>query len=525
MAVLLHHHHMPSDSAWDVWVTIGADGTLPPERRLDGLGLALEQAFAAIADQWLALGRSLGAEASSRFAHAPACASNISDLGLMMAWSRLVEGWAAESRRVLVLCDDPWLFRHLAALPGVAAGRPPLLLPAAAKGWLRGILARGRLSLRLAAWAWSLRHQNVPRNRPSLLVYGHPRSTADGIDGYFGELMGRMPVVARALHVDCPPARARALAADGRSFSLHGCGNPLFALGLLRTRWRPSAAARSEPWGRLVSRAAAREGATAQAASIRWQLHCQQRWLDQANPPLVAWPWENHSWERAFVAVCRRSGVTTIGYQHSAVGELMLNYRPQSNPAGADGLPDRILCNGAAPRDRLQRLGIPAERLVVAGSVRFAGLPTVRNDPAGPVFVALPFDQAVAAQMVAACRAVPTLNFVVKAHPMTPYHFQDDANVVATDVGLAAQPGVRAVLYAATTVGLEALVAGVPTFRFVPDDRLAIDVMPEGLAAVVVTAVTLASALAEARSTDVLSAERWFAPVDWDTWERALGGK
>ena len=46
-----------------------------------------------------------------------------SDYGsLMLAWSKLIERVAGGSERVLVLCDDPWLFRHLAGLPNVTSG-------------------------------------------------------------------------------------------------------------------------------------------------------------------------------------------------------------------------------------------------------------------------------------------------------------------------------------------------------------------------------------------------------------------
>mgnify|MGYP004102317975 CR=1 FL=1 len=43
------------------------------------------------------------------------------------------------------------------------------------------------------------------------------------------------------------------------------------------------------------------------------------------------------------------------------------------------------------------------------------------------------------------------------------------------------QKSVSAVLYAGTTVGLEALVAGLPTLRFRSGSRLSIDIMPPGL--------------------------------------------
>lgn len=524
MAVLLRHSRdLPSEGSWDEWVAIGAPAPGTGVAKAD-LGKALEDAFARAAEHWLALGRHLSETGSAALAHAPACAANVSDLGLMMAWTLLVEDWAAAAGRVLVVCDDPWLFRHLAALDGIVAGKPPPLLTARLRAWARGVGARWRFALRAALW--SLRLPAVPANRPGgavLMVYGHPRSTSDGIDGYFGELMRRLPDVTRVLHVDCPPGRAKAMAADGRTVSLHGFGHPLFSLSLLGAKWRPTDLQCTGRWGRLVHRAACREGATAQGAAILWQAHCQARWLRQARPGTVAWPWENHSWERLLAPLCRSSGIATLGYQHSVIGRWMLNYR---SSAGGDALPDRILCNGAAPQARLAGFGLPSDRLLLAGALRFTAPAAVRHDPAGPVFVALPFDLTVAAQMVEACKAVEGMDFVVKDHPMTPFRFAPTDRVRPTDQPLGAQTGIRATLYAATTVGQEALLAGIPTFRFLPADRVAIDVMPEGMEARPVTAASLAAALATAVPPQgLVAADTLFAPVDWTLWQQLLGNR
>ena len=74
-----------------------------------------------------------------------------------------------------------------------------------------------------------------------------------GVQRYARELLGAFdrrleddPGLARALHTDCPAARAKALAADGATFSLHGFGGPLFALGglfILTTLFLPDGVA------------------------------------------------------------------------------------------------------------------------------------------------------------------------------------------------------------------------------------------------------------------------------------------
>jgi hypothetical protein len=78
---------IPADlpnAGWDAWVPLPGAGepALDPARRHPA---PLDDAFAAIASDWLALGRRLSAEPSAGLAHAPACAGTISDLGEMLA--------------------------------------------------------------------------------------------------------------------------------------------------------------------------------------------------------------------------------------------------------------------------------------------------------------------------------------------------------------------------------------------------------------------------------------------------------
>ena len=531
MAVLLHRTgDLPPATSSMGWVRIpacapGGRLALDAERELPEIGARLEEAFDAGARVWWAVARELAGEPSAILAHTPACAANASDFGEMLAWTRLVDGWAAAPQATLVVCDDPWLFRHLRGRPGVTAGRAPALRPRRIKLALRGLAARTAAAARLACHAMGLRHHRraAPRGG-ALLVYGHPASTADGTDGYFGDLLRRMPELVRLLHVDCPPRRAEQLAADGRTFSLHGWGNPLFALTLPFARWRPARGHLRGEHGWLVRRAAAREGGTGQAATIGWQIHCQDRWLATCRPKTVAWPWENHSWERAFVRAARGRGTVTVGYQHSVIGRQMLNYAPHSNPDGVDSLPDKVFCSGGATRDQLAEWEIPLERLTVAGALRFERVSRPVHDPKAPVFMALPFDGGVAGEMVEAARRASGNGhrFLVKDHPMTPFAFADEDGVTRTDRTLGEQKELSAVVYAATTVGLEAVLAGIPTLRFRPRGRIALDILPRGVEVPAVDSESLDAALKHAMEPPHLPSERVFAPVDAALWRSTL---
>jgi hypothetical protein len=504
---------------YDAWCAIGCSPTLDPARRIEELGRWFERARDDIRGEWFALARELGADPSAAYSHMPSCVANASDFGLMLAWTRLVDAWAVGSRAVLVVCNDPWLFRHLAGRPGVHSRRPPPLWSAELGLRARGFLARVFVSARAFVAALRFGGRDDVRGGAWILSYNHPASRRDGFDAYFGDLMTEMLDLRRALHVDGPIARARGHCDSARTLSLHVYGSALVALELWRARWRPVVAG---PHAWLIRRAEAREVGTGQAAAIAWQIHCQERWLARAQPAVVAWPWENHAWERALTRACRRSGVKTIGYQHTTIGTHEWNYALASNPDAAS-VPDRILCSGPAGLRRLRAFGHDPSRLAIAGARRIPKLAALPHDPAGPVFVALPNDHMVAAEMVAAIRPLARegLRFVVRSHPMTPFPFAEEAGVSRAAGPLAEHRGVAAVLYAATTVGLEAALGGLPTVRFLPKSAIANDVLPDGYE-LPAAGEGLGAALRAAVPPPPLDPGSIFAPVAHEVWREAL---
>ena len=217
-----------------------------------------------------------------------------SDFGVMLAWTRLAAEIAAGDKVHLAVCDDPWLFRHIAALPGIKAGRPPALWPRALFLFARGFLARAAVAVRMLMAALRLRRQrpHVRAGAPAILVYGHPYSTADGHDGYFGPLLARHPALVRLLHTDCPAGRALALGADGRSAGLHAWGNPFFAVALMFTAWRQPAPARGPQGGWCAARRQEKAAAVRHDAQVHYQTRCSS----PGATARVLWPWENMPW-------------------------------------------------------------------------------------------------------------------------------------------------------------------------------------------------------------------------------------
>lgn len=517
----------------DDWVALGPRPADPPATPLkSGFAAALESAFEDSRAEVWTLGHTLAeGNPTALLAHTPGGSPMVTDIGSMMAWTRLVRRWTGEARTTLVLCDDPWMFRHLAELPGVrTAGPVPAIWPRLLAGFFRGYAAR----VRVAAAAAAAHVRTRPQRRhhapgdTALLVYGHPAADADGRDGYFGNLMRDIPSLKRALHADCGPVRARAIVADGRSASLHAWGSPWFALTLPFRRWRTRTRDTAGPWAWLVRRAEARESATGQGARIAWQIHCQRRWLEAVRPRAVAWPWENHGWERDFVRAANGAGVATVGYQHAVIGPHLLNYGVRSNPDGLASVPVRVLCNGPATRDQLESWGVPAERLQVAGALRFSAGEAASFDPAGPVFMAVPSELDVAREMLAAARAAAGrgFRFLIKDHPLTPCPFEESDGVRRTATPLAKQKGIRAVVYAITTVGIEAILMGLPTLRFVPAFRFAMNPLPVGIAAAAPAAGpdAFADSLMTLAKPPAVSRARVFAEPDMALWRNILAG-
>ena len=537
MTILLRQsRNLPDAQAYDCWIALAGAPALdsPPvslpdsaSREIENVAGLLEEAFDDIAGDWLAFAREIGGAPTATLSHLPACAANISDFGEMLAWSRIIEKLAdLPGRRVLAICDDPWLFRHLADGRFVTAGTPPRLWGRRLSLFIRGYAARIKYSIRAAADSLLIRghRRKAKRGGAWLLVYGHPKSDPVGYDGYFGELPELIPDVMRILHVDCARSRVRELAQQGRVVSLRAWGAPFAAIFLPFKRWRPDRNVLNGKNGWLVRRASALEGGTAQAAALCWQALCQNAWLAAIRPAAVAWPWENHSWERAFVRSARAVGIHTLGYQHSVIGPQMLNYSLRSCSDGIACVPDVILCTGQSTLKQLAAWNIPDNRLAIGGALRFPQTLGVRYDSRGPVFAALPFDHGTAADMLSAIADCAQIGrqFVIRDHPMSPFDIRPGGHIHKANGPLGDQAAVSAVLYAATTVGLEALMAGLPTLRFRARSGLALNILPPGVEVPAADLHSLPQALLNLHPPAPASRESVFAVPDIETWRSYL---
>ena len=159
----------------------------------------------------------------------------------------------------------------------------------------------------------------------------------------------------------------------------------------------------------------------------------------------------------------------------------------------------------------------------IGGSLRFNLTKPLSRDNTGPIYVALPFVHTIANQMVSAIEAIARKGahkFIVSDHPMNPYPLKPTPGIERAPGSLGETDGVAAVLYAATTVGLEALIGGLPVLRFIPEDNASVDVIPTSFNVEAAWAQNLPQKLMDVidATIKVAPADSFFHPPDRAYW-------
>jgi hypothetical protein len=90
----------------------------------------------------------------------------------------------------------------------------------------------------------------------------------------------------------------------------------------------------------------------------------------------VIYPYENQIWEKVLCTAMREfhPSAYLIGYQHSAISRMYLNYFFSKRETSIMPLPDRIVTNGRRIKDAFVESGYPKEKVVQGGAVRYAYL-------------------------------------------------------------------------------------------------------------------------------------------------------
>lgn len=443
----------------------------------------------------------------------------VSDLFLLVCYlwvvRELIEKTRREGPSLLVIIEDPWLFRQIEEAfrgdDGVQfSGRAPLW-PSKIRSVLLGVGKRTWWLTRVAGnhvwqrWMWGMRRVDVPE-RPAAALYSFPLERClGGEGGWHDPFLPGMDSLLESLGYEVrwfsPPI---ASGLEREVAKRRRCFHPLIlyagATGVgraLRAFWWPTWPERLEvsgvPVRYLVQREWWEEIGRSGLCVYRLTYECLRNMLGAGTWKWIVFPFENQPWEKLLSLCAREAGVRTVGVQHAIFSVYSMPYFLGAGEADRMPLPDRICASGPYSLNLLAEGGIPQERLRMPGSVRFGHLggngsgeaaPAIVPAPLSEILVALPIDVHLARHLLAAVRAgFPSggkeegLRFHIKAHPMTPL---DDE-----DIGF---PAVRApadfkkalelcglVIYVGSTVGAEAAAMGRRVLRYRPELLLNVD--------------------------------------------------
>ena len=209
--------------------------------------------------------------------------------------------------------------------------------------------------------------------------------------------------------------------------------------------------------------------------------------LAQGFPGLRAclYPFENQVWERALLMGLRKgcADLQAVGFQHSTIGPVEMNYFPAKNDWRDLPLPDRLICHGERFRQVLEGAGYPSSQLAIGGSLRYPHLltatpserHTVGEEQPASVLVLLSIVLAEAAEVLwkveKGLAGMPGVRLVVRAHPFMPLPrvlaalgrshlprgFEEGAGSLEQLL-----VGAACVVYRDTSAAFEAAVRGIP---------------------------------------------------------------
>lgn len=268
----------------------------------------------------------------------------------------------------------------------------------------------------------------------------------------------------------------------------------------------------------------------------------------------IIYPFENQPWDKMLRIAAKESDkdVQLIGYQHSVVPLLLLNYFLGAGESSIMPLVDCVVTNSEYTLDLLKDAGYGETKLVNGGALRYEYLyktdknPIKKDETFKSVLVALPALRTVVEELLTALfdafKDSPNSGFrlVVKFHPDLPLEklrirlLPWPVNIQKTDKPIAETlPEVDLVIYSSSTSGLEALMAGVPVIRYCSEHTLDLD--PLGYSGEVGIESCSASNIKEvvlsalhSRSSDMnrestsSSLRKLFSPVDEDVWHQIL---
>lgn len=213
------------------------------------------------------------------------------------------------------------------------------------------------------------------------------------------------------------------------------------------------------------------------SSQICQELHDFKCWemFFQNHKGKVLYPYENQPWEKMMIMAASKStkSVELIGYQHSSVGKIQLNYHTTEKELLSMPVPDTIIANSVSHFQFLNNMykdcGV---KVLDGGALRFAEPPELKTDcdHLKRLGVFLPNDMGQAYELFddVINNNQTDFEFLIKYHPDLPLDFKiTKSNVqVFSKSALELYSIVNGVIYCSSSAGLEAYSYGIPVFRY-----------------------------------------------------------
>ncbi len=265
----------------------------------------------------------------------------------------------------------------------------------------------------------------------------------------------------------------------------------------------------------------------------------------------IIYLFENQPWEKMLCLAVKdkRAGAELIGYQHSTVPTLLLNYFLGKREEEIIPKPNILVTNSDYNLDLLKNSGYGKLPMHNGGALRYEYLFHIKRksdseiNAVKKVLIALPSSVELTEEMITVLlTSFSSLNgnirFIVKFHPDIQMN-SFKLGVLPEHISVAREkishylPEISLAVYSSSTVGLEALLAGVPVIKYYSEHLLDLDPLDavSDLPVLKCSGKNMRDQILLALGKNYSFAEteidlkRYFAPIDVETWKNILTTK
>jgi surface carbohydrate biosynthesis protein (TIGR04326 family) len=484
------------------------------------------------------------------------------------------EGKKDQEKSLLVFVEDRWLYRHFwdqnQDTDSVFhfLSRKSVLLEILG-AIMRGIAERVYSLTRMVYYAWQSRNMgykygtaNDKENKTKVYIYSWVQDRFFGEDGDFHDAyFGKLPEMLTDNSIDVAyitplllsPILKRKCLDYGRYKFTFLDRHIRFTdiLKSLFTLFRISCGTQQQPLMTLLQRQFVYEISSVPVNLIHY--FAFKRWLQEIDQGeiTIIYPFENQPWEKMLCMAAREVNkkCNLVGYQHTTVPSLLLNYFLGTGESNNMPLPHIIVTNGEHTLNLLRNAGYGDVEFINGGALRYErpyrtdSDSTKRRNKVKTVLVAFPYSASQSQEMLLAVlnafREMEKIRIIMKPHPAVPLErlaIQVSAWPVNFEMVDKPVPEilkeVDLLIYSASTTGLEASLAGIPVVKYYSEHLLDLDPLDTVDGSSVRSCSennmkhVVLSALDEKRNhpgeKPTSSPDKFFSPVNEDVWTQIV---